>query len=397
MALPDKVIDDLVNDPEFLSLSESEQDSLVQELDQELTGTIPQTENFLQKAIRVATHDVPAVGAGLISPLPEISRQLSKAPISGPMQFASGMAEKEPAFDIPHATTEIGRKAEAVAPYVPLVIGVTKLAISGGKGIGSLFGEKAARDEFMNVVYESGKQISSKIDDLFTSARENYKTVLSRIDPRKINVSDIIDAIDDTLKSKGSKVAEYMSPQEKNLLGVKNKLLNLGKTTEAVPEIIDPLTNKVVQKATEATNILPDLGRSSELKYIPDEVYKAASGRADLQGEFLHNYGNLLKDKGAGELTKANAQYKRAYEAYDSSKKLTVGKVRAAGKRTIGSKEIADLKGLEKEIGVNVLEKSIKAGSKVSRARTAKKVAKVGGGLTVAAGGLSWLKGLIKK
>ena len=52
MALPDKVIDDLVNDPAFVAMSPDEQDSFVEELDQEMTGTIPNTENFLQRAMR---------------------------------------------------------------------------------------------------------------------------------------------------------------------------------------------------------------------------------------------------------------------------------------------------------------------------------------------------------
>lgn len=51
MALPSKIIDELVNDPEFVLMSEQDQDSLIQELDQEVMGTIPKTENFLERAI----------------------------------------------------------------------------------------------------------------------------------------------------------------------------------------------------------------------------------------------------------------------------------------------------------------------------------------------------------
>ena len=52
MASPrDSILDMLLEDPEFLELSDSDQDSLFDELVQDKTGEIPKTENVLQRAI----------------------------------------------------------------------------------------------------------------------------------------------------------------------------------------------------------------------------------------------------------------------------------------------------------------------------------------------------------
>jgi len=48
------IIDKLSEDPEFLDLPPEDQDQLIEELAQEKMGAIPKTENFLQRAMKVA-------------------------------------------------------------------------------------------------------------------------------------------------------------------------------------------------------------------------------------------------------------------------------------------------------------------------------------------------------
>ena len=223
-----------------------------------------------------------------------------------------------------------------------------------GKILSSRTKKKAVK-----LAYEGAKEVTQKSDELFDVAVSEYKSLLSEINPKDVGIDDAIKVIDQTLKAKGSKVAEYMSPQEKNLIDLKNRLLTLGKETEAVEEIRDPITNVLLQEAKEASKKLPKFGRAEELKYFQDSAYQAMSGNKNLEGEFLNNFGTMLEKKGAKGLTKGNANYRYAYKAYDKVKPIKRTSIRrVATDPSIPESEVSDLLSAEQYVGTQNVSKA---------------------------------------
>mgnify|MGYP007031186951 CR=1 FL=1 len=209
------------------------------------------------------------------------------------------------------------------------------------------------------LAYEGGKEVIEKGDKLFDVARENYKSLLSGVNPRNVSFDDVIKTIDKTLEAKGSKVAEFMSPQERNLMSLKNELLGYGKKIEAIEEIRDPVTNTIIQQGQKASSELPKFGRAQELKNIQDKAYQAMSGNKNIEGEFLHNFGIMLEKKGANGLTKANANYRKAYKTYDQAKSVRKGSIkRVALDPNIPESEVIDLMKAEQGIGTKNVSKA---------------------------------------
>ena len=315
-------------------------------------GVIPKTENFLQKAIRVATHDVPAVGAGLVSPLPELSRQLSKAPLAGPMQFAAGMAEKEPAFNIPHATTEIGKKAEAVAPYVPLAIGGTKLAISGGKGIGKFIGRVASDPK--EFAYTAGKAVESARSMLLSSARDKFGQAFKNITSTMVR-SDFDDVV---LKSVDD-IAEGSQEAVQQMSTIPSSdVSKLFKLSESVPENVT-LTKEFIQA-----------------KYA--EIYKGLSERG--KAIFLKHFSDNIKGTAQG-LAEAKKAIAPVYKIAKGKTPITETNIRMVASGKVPKSKMADLIAKESEIGTSYVKEAKDIAGAKKFGKNVSTVAGVGTGL----------------
>lgn len=401
MALPREVIEDLVNDPDFLNLSESEQDSLTEELNQKLMGTVPGSEGILKRVSGIGKEAL-AIGSGLTFPLPQAARELSKSPFSGPVELPSAiMSGKEPLFDIPEPETTFGQ----LAPFVPLGFGAAKGGIGLGKlgvkgfnrflrtgpikqeikGIDDLLsvlksqaGEikskasqigrvkgilsKRGTRESTQIAVEGIEEISKRTDELFDAARENYKAVLRNIDPKKVNIEDLVKVIDDTLIEKGAKGATLKSIQEEKLISLKSELQSMIKkpSNAVVKKTIDPITNieteEIIQPAVK--KLVPKLTRPEELKIIQNRIYGAVSGRKDLEGEFLSNFGKMLDRKGISSFTKANKVYRDTYQLADETSEITKGALKKAaqGSPHISPQEIEAIAKTEGKLGTNFIE-----------------------------------------
>jgi len=184
--------------------------------------------------------------------------------------------------------------------------------------------------------HKESVNVKNKVGSKFELAAENYKSELSNIDHTKIGIDDFIEAIDKTLAKKGATGATYSSSNELALRQVRDRLASMGTkaTEEIAEEMIDSLTNQVTKRIIQeaAPARFPKLTRPNELKYFQDEIYRATSGRPDLQGEFLHNFGEMAASKGAGGLERANAAYKAAYETSKEAKLLARPKLQAVAK-----------------------------------------------------------------
>lgn len=112
MANNNSKFEQMLNDPDFLSLPESEQNSMVDEMRQQDFGAVPRTESFLKNAMRVGTK---TAGAMFSQPKfdPQHPFQSAIASTTG-FQGAPGMASYQ------MAERGKGVLAEEVAPDNPL-------------------------------------------------------------------------------------------------------------------------------------------------------------------------------------------------------------------------------------------------------------------------------------
>ena len=334
-----------------------------------VSGEIPKTENFLQKAINVATKDFPAVAAGLTFPIPQGVRQtVGRAPLGGFTELGSQMAQgnmQQPVFDIPQATTETGQFAEKVAPFIPSGIAVAKGATAGVKGIGKLFGEKAAKKRMSDVIRTSAGKVEKGIQEVSKVANEKMSKELSQLSNTGMNQGHFKEALQQT--------ANNIDPtgSTHSMAGsIANKVLSIKDSIQN----IDNMTGPQVQ--SKIAEIVGNLGFNSKA-----------------QAEFYTQFGKLIPDT----LKSIKASRANVYKAVEDIKPLTkLGNLGRIAKGTVGDIELEGFKSAQKNLGnLNVIEELIKSGKAVGRTKLAKGIALGAGGLTAAGGGLAFLKKLI--
>jgi len=133
---------------------------------------IAKTEPLLQSVVK----DLPAIGAGLTFPLPQMFRELTRSPIAGPAEYGQRLATgtlPDPAFDIPEPQTTLGK----VAPFIPIGIGAVKGGMSLGKaGIGALFGKQIAK----KALPEASSALSKSIQEVIKRSASDYRPSIPR-------------------------------------------------------------------------------------------------------------------------------------------------------------------------------------------------------------------------
>lgn len=211
----DSIIEKLAEDPEFLDLSPDEQDQLIQEIAQETMGVIPNSENFLQRAIKNAgafipqsreeLGDMPNIAAQATG-VPSVYNLMAGNPVGGMVErganFFKDSENSAPKF--PEPSTEWGKEYNKFIGNAQLATGLglggLNLAKAGGRGVGNL----------INSVRTSPlkKQISS-IEDLILQSKQSELGV-------KDEISKISELISQSKKSGLSKAKDtaYLGAKE---------------------------------------------------------------------------------------------------------------------------------------------------------------------------------------
>lgn len=373
-------------------------------------NTIPSSEGLLERSVKpfMSQSDVPKVAfqtaQGALGNLPQnivenpLTTSLSGVPgvqakfgaqiSSGIKKLIMGGNAVEPEtteFSEKYLEPEtvggkiLGTVGNIAGGSILPLIGAGKVAKSAIKGLDVGGAERNLSD----VVYGGGKEVSSRIQDLFSSAKNKYKSVVDSADASKMTFQDIVDVLNDTIKNKKIDESLIRRPAEKALLSIRNKFAS--KIEEATPDIIeetiDPITNTVtkniVSKGSEFKN--PKLSQVSEIKNLKNEVFKSLMGEADLEGEFLKNFGLKLEDLGLSDIKEAGSAYRNAYSMIDEAKALRKPNLMRVAKGKVGPKELSEISSSEKKIGgLDVLKKSIEAGKKLSSAKRNAKIAGAG-------------------
>jgi len=350
-----------------------------------VTGQIPKTEELLTNAVTNANKknplpffsmsDLPQVAfQGLQGPLANAPQNVIENPqtaaISGlpGTQFKAGAMlptmigsmfggkavnpEQEAEFLEPKST---GGKIAGIAANI--IGGSVLPAKSLGRGITSLFGEKAARKGLEEVAYSGAK-----------SAKDIMKRVLDEETTRFGRELDEIGGSMDyrTLANSLRQTAHRLgvgSIESHPLLKEARRIDELGGGL---------MSGRTIQ--AELKNIMSKLTDTVE------------------RSEFYRNVVESLPDS----LRALKESYAPVFNVLEKGKKLTKTALKRAG-QNMGESELSDLAEAEQTLDLNLLQKAIRSGKKISSTKTAKKVAGValtgGAGL----GGLAFLKSLLDK
>lgn len=336
------------------------------------TTSIPKTENLLQRAIRALTpqsnqewSDVPNIGATATG-IPSAYNALNKNPIAGFTEMGSkisGEPISEPQLpDFPEPNTGWGKEMNKfvgnVQLAVPLALGAKSLLSGGAQGIGKLFGEKSAKRGLEDIAIEGANVAKDRTGKMVDEATNTFGKGLDNM-KETMTKDDFAQAISKSIEELG--VGSIMEHPLNKILA--NVMENLG-------EVLNP---REIQQNSKA--ILTALGN--------DKVSKAI---------FYKNLGEILPDS----LKALKSDYAPIFNVMEQGKKLTKTNLIRAGKGTMGDIDLSFLKEAEDSLGLNLLQKAIKGGKNIDRARNAKKAAIGAAGLTTAGLGANFLKHLIK-
>ncbi|MBU2052573.1 hypothetical protein KKH13_05190 [Patescibacteria group bacterium] len=359
-----KIVEEFANDPEFLQLSDMDQDSIIDTAVQKRYGAIPNAGNLLQRAMQSArgymgapsfipttsqeVQDIPKIGTGIledISTLPGASEVYSEMP----------MGEKDV-----QPKTPWGKGMKSSVEIAPLAYGGIKTVEGIGKLGKSFLGVKHIGKEINETAYTGAKQAKESVGKLFKEYNKKFGEGLKNIEGT-MHSDSIAKALARTSDEFGA--IDIPGTRGNKISGLADEVLNLDKELDA---------NEV---QNQVKVIMKKLGN--------DDVAVA---------KFYKNLSDITESE-LPELSALKKSHAPIYKKAEMGSKLTKGSIKRSSKEDISPSELKDLKESEQAIGINPITKSEKLGNRMRRNKGIRDIIKWG---TVAGGGTALINKFLK-
>ena len=339
----DKALEELANDQDFQSLSEQDQDSVVDQLHQSLTGKIQKSGNVLQNAINSSRiNNLPITGTGMLpSNLPEI-RDIGRAAFNsqvpegwmGPMATGSSFTDKRPQnIELPDEInkmmvpeTQYGKNLEVAAKIAPLA---TLGLEAGTQGINKLFNPSQFNPEIENIkgsiqskegelqdlIKFGPEKVKSRVGDIFNEFQKEFGDRLSSIKGGITN-NHVADALDNTAEDLGaSHIQGSPGNKAKQMAGHFRRL-----STENSDRFFSP---KEIQAQTK-------------------QILNSFGGDTLAKAKFYSHFTDVLSNE-LPELSNLKSEYSPVYDIANQSKRITSGSLGRVVSGKAGPQELGEM------------------------------------------------------
>ncbi len=389
----DKTIDQVLNDPDFMSLPEEDQNSFIDEMRQRDYGKPPAAESFLQNVIRKSRGplELPLTGVGMLPSSTQEATDIGRVGArnftessgigaSGLVNYGAGLTEQpggirefrnklsnESISKTLTPKTQYGKNLDVAvkaAPWASLglegaTVGANKLFSSSElkSKIGNL---NSTLDDIHNqgldLAYNAPKEMKGKVIGRFNQARESYHDILQN-HPAEIPEADLKNVVTKTidgLKIRG-RPTEYLDPAEKSLLNAESRFSEPEPSGTKITQssILDSSGNPIYSSTEIPAEKPIEITDLRDIKNFKNSLFQSLRSNKGAQGEFLKNYGDMLVENGFSDLAETNLKYAKAYENSKLVKVFTQGRLgRIATGKDIASAEVSAMKSTESKMGL---------------------------------------------
>ena len=345
-----QVLNQLLEDPEFLDLTDSEQDSIFDEALQKRNNIVPGTQSFLQRGIQSANqfvnNDLPAAGLNIVD---TFSFGQAK-PALGRMERGmarAGFSSEESL--IPEAKTGLGKAVAGFSSVFPAVVGakalgrgafgLAKKATAGIRSGPTKEVIKGLRTEGESLSFRGAEGVKESVKGVIKKGGEDFGETFKKL-TSKMKRSDFVKTLDDSIDDLASETAEISGTDASALNEIKKALLKGKKGSEV-------LTKEFVQaQASNTFDQLTSRGKAIFTKHHLDKLDQTIPGLRQAKSKIAPNF-TLAKESKAINKT--------------ALKKISSGRA--------SKEEISKLEGIEKGAGTSFVNQAGKLGVKTVEAR----------------------------
>lgn len=392
MAQPnyDSIIDKLSEDPEFLDLSQDEQDQLVHELAQEKMGVVPKTENFLQRAIknsRIGTFGGTSITAALPSDGEEF-RDMGKVAMrqaipdqSGLVGVGANMAGVKGNIGLPSPQTPYGQNLESsanIAQLSHMVGGIGSLLKQPiGNAINSLrtspikneiksiedliaHSKKAeipVKEDIANLKLE-GRNLGQK------SSREAERVAYEGSKAIKGQVSARFKDANQRFGEEFSKLESTMGDEDLGKV-IKNAAYDIGAAdVPGTPgsAMLSQLGRFGPKNNPEVIQTVPRIYNKEQLQAITKEILDSLPD--DRSKAVFHKHLLDALDESVPGLRELKRSHAPIYQVAKESKSLTKGAIKRVARGTASEPEVDTLRRAGEKLGTSHVERAKRVSDK---------------------------------